>query len=363
MQDIKKGLSPEGRLVSLDAFRGLTMIFLISGAFGFSYLLDYPYLDFFAKQFTHHPWHGMYFWDLIQPFFMFIVGVAMPFSFMKRLERGDTWNQIFHHVLKRSIILLFLGTVIIPCALQHKLVFEMWNVLAQLAFTYFIAFLFMKKTIRIQVIISFAILLFNYLIYRFIPLPGVTDPWEPSSNLGAFVDSIVIGKLSEGHWVTINFIGSTAHTMWGVVAGQILMSSRADAKKLKIMIISGIIGVVFGLALDPITPIAKHICTSSFIIYSGGFCFLAFSLFFWIIEIKEYKKWAHFMVIVGMNPIFIYMFFQVFGERTNEFIGLFTKPTFEYIGVVGKIIHKNIVLLIYWYLTYWLYKRKIFIKI
>jgi len=80
MQDIKKGLSPEGRLVSLDAFRGLTMIFLISGAFGFSYLLDYPYLDFFAKQFTHHPWHGMYFWDLVQPFFMFIVGVAIPLS-------------------------------------------------------------------------------------------------------------------------------------------------------------------------------------------------------------------------------------------------------------------------------------------
>ncbi len=362
MQDSKKLLIPQGRLESLDAFRGFTMILLISGAFGFSYLLENPYLGWFAKQFTHHPWHGMYFWDLVQPFFMFIVGVAMPFSFTKRWKRGDTWNQTFLHVLRRSIILLFLGAII-PIALQHKLVWQLANVLAQLAFTYLIAFLFIRKPIKTQVIISFAFLLFNYLAYRFIPLPGVTNHWEPASNLGAFVDSIIIGKLSEGHWVTINFIGSTAHTMWGVIAGQILMSDRTELKKLKILLFSGIIGVVLGLAIDPVIPIVKRICTSSFIIYSGGWTFLALAFFFWIIDIKGYNKWSHFMVIVGMNPIFIYMFFQIFGERTGEFIGHFTTPILEHSGVIGKIIYKNIILLIYWYLTYWLYKRKIFIKI
>lgn len=365
MEGYKKILTPLGRLESLDAFRGFTMILLVSGGFGLSYLIGYPYLGFLAKQFTHHPWHGMYFWDLVQPFFMFIVGVAMPFSFARRWERGDTWNQTFYHVLKRSIILLCFG-VIIPCAQNHKLVWELWNVLAQLAFTYFIAFLFIRKSIKTQIIISFAFLLFNYLAYRFIPLPGVTNPWEKDSNLGAFIDIIILGKISTGWgggWVTINFIGSTAHTMWGVVAGLILKSDRSEVRKLKLLVIGGIIGVVLGLALDPITPIAKRICTSSFIIHSGGWCLLALSLFYWIIDIKGYKNWAHFMVIVGMNSIFIYMFANIFGEYTDGLIRIFTMPILEYLGVIGKVIHKNIILFIFWHLTYWLYKHKIFLKI
>ena len=84
---------PQGRLESLDAFRGFTMILLISTGFGLGYLRDHAVFGFLAKQFTHHKWHGLYFWDLVQPFFMFIVGVAMPFSFYKRWERGDSWNE------------------------------------------------------------------------------------------------------------------------------------------------------------------------------------------------------------------------------------------------------------------------------
>ena len=207
MNSEQKLISPQGRLVSLDAFRGFTMILLISGGFGIRYLADYPFMGFIARQLTHHPWNGMYFWDLIQPFFMFIVGVAMPFSFARRWERGETWNQTFLHVFRRSVTLFFLG-VLLHCSYSNKLVWELWNVLTQLAFTYLIAFLFIRKPIRTQIIISFVILLGNYLLYRFTPVPGVTDPWMKDHNLGAFMDRILMGKINPGGgWVNINFIG------------------------------------------------------------------------------------------------------------------------------------------------------------
>jgi len=360
-EDIR--IKPSERLVSLDAFRGMTMIFLISGSFGLSLLKDHPTFGVFARQFTHHPWHGIYFWDLIQPFFMFIVGVAMPFSFAKRWERGETWNQSLMHVIRRSVTLFFLG-VLLHCWYNKRLVWELWNVLTQLSVTYFVAFLFMKKSIRTQIIVSFAILLFNYLAYRFIPVPGVTDPWQKDHNLGAFMDRILMGKINPGGgWVTINFIGSTAHTMWGVIAGLVLRSRGPEMQKVKLLAAAGVIGVVLGLALDPITPIVKRICTSSFIIISGGWALIALALFYWAIDVKGWKRWTKFMVVVGMNPIFIYMFVNLLGGWSNQFIGIFTMPFLEPLGVAGQIIHKNILLLFYWYLCWWLYKRKIFIRI
>ena len=363
MNNEKILLRQQERLVSLDAFRGFTMILLVSGSFGLFYLKDYPILGFFARQVTHHPWNGMRFWDLIQPFFMFIVGVAMPFSFAKRWARGESWNQTFLHVIRRSVLLFLLG-VMLHCSYQGKLTWELWNVLTQLSFTYFIAFLFMRKPIRTQIIISLAILLGNYLAYRFIPLPGVSDPWMKDHNLGAFMDRILMGKINPGGgWVTINFIGSTAHTMWGVIAGLVLASDRTDRQKLKLLVLGGVIGVVLGLALDPITPIIKRICTSSFIINSGGWSLLALALFYWLVDVKGYRRGVWFMVVVGMNPLFIYLFAELLGSWTNDFIGIFTLPFLEQLGIAGKILQQNIRLLAYWYLAYWLYKRNITIRI
>lgn len=362
VNDMNTSLLPK-RLESLDAFRGLTMILLVSEGFGIPYLQDYPHLGWFAHQFTHHPWHGMYFWDLIQPFFMFIVGVAMPFSFAVRWERGETWNRSLVHVFRRSFILFFLG-VILHCSYRNRPVWELWNVLTQLSFTYFIAFLFMRKSLRTQLIVSFAILLFNYLAYRFIPVPGVTDPWAKDSNLGAFMDRILMGKINPGGgWVTINFIGSTAHTMWGVIAGTVLKSSRPAGRKILILAAGGVIGIALGLALDPLTPIVKRICTSSFIIESGGWSLLVLALFYTVVDVRGIRKPVKFMVIAGMNPIFIYLFKELLGGWLNNFIGIFTLPFLRNLGVAGKIVQDNIVLLAIWYIACLLYSRKIFIRI
>lgn len=363
MEPLDRRILPAERLVSLDTFRGLTMIFLVSSSFGLSYLKDIPSLSWLGLQFTHHQWNGLYFWDLIQPFFMFIVGVAMPFSFAKRWERGETWNQSLAHVLKRSAMLLFLG-VMLHCWYSRTYVWELWNVLSQLSVTYLVAFLFMKKPIRTQIIISVAILAANYLAYRFIPLPGVTDPWAKDSNLGAFMDRILMGKINPGGgWVAINVIGSSAHTMWGVIAGLVLKSDAPHMKKVKQIALAGLAALVIGYALDPVTPIIKRICTSSFIFASGGYALMALAFFYWLVDVRGYKQWTKFAVIVGMNSIFIYMFANLLGGWATEFVGVFDKPFIEPLGLAGKILHQNIVLVFYWIMLWWMYRRKIFIRI
>jgi len=360
-EDIR--IKPTERLVSLDVFRGLTMALLVSSAFGLGHLSREPAFGFFAKQFTHHQWNGLYFWDLIQPFFMFIVGVAMPFSFAKRWERGETWSQSLVHVLKRSVTLFLLG-VILHCWYSKALVWELWNVLTQLSVTYLVALLFMKKSLRAQLFISLGILLFNYLAYRFIPLPGVSDPWLKDANLGAFMDRILMGKINAGGgWVTINVIGSSAHTMWGVMAGIVLKSTDEPSKKIKTLLIAGIAFLIAGYALDPITPIVKRICTSSFILASGGYALIALTFFYWLVDVKGSKGWTKFFVIVGMNPIFVYMWANLLGGWTNQFTSIFTNPLLEPLGVWGEVIQSNIVFGVYFYLLWWLYKRKIVIRI
>ena len=287
---------PRERLLSLDAFRGFTMLLLVSGGFGMRQLLEGTFLSPVAVQFTHHQWNGLYLWDLIQPFFMFIVGVAMPFSFGKRWERGDSWNETFRHALKRSATLLFFG-LLLHCYYSKAYVFELWNVLSQLSVTYLVAFLFMRKSIRTQIIVSLVILLINYVLYRTAPFffNGVSSAWEKGTNFGSFMDRILMGKINDGGWVAINVIGSSAHTMWGVIAGTILKGSRPHAEKIRMLLVAGVIAIIAGLALDPVTPIIKRICTSSFIIVSGGWCLVALALFYWIIDVRGYKRWCMFL--------------------------------------------------------------------
>ena len=140
------------RLLSLDFFRGLTMLLLIGKSSGLYHLLqvsDVSVLSFIGFQFEHHPWNGLTFWDFVEPFFMFIVGVAIPFSALKRLEKGDPWKKVLMHALQRSITLFLLGIIYYSVSAGRP-VWKLWNVLTQLGFTYLVAFLLMRKPIVIQ---------------------------------------------------------------------------------------------------------------------------------------------------------------------------------------------------------------------
>ena len=360
---------PEGRLLSLDFFRGVTMFLLVGEATELYALLGAQalqgtFLGAIGMQLNHHPWNGLRFWDLIQPFFMFIVGVAMPFSIGKRWERGDTWKQTFHHALIRSGLLLFFGWGLY-CIGPGRLTFELWNVLAQLSFTYLVAFLMMRKPAKTQIAFTFALLVISELLYRLWPVPGFNHPFTPDQNFGSWVDLHIMGKLSTGHWVAFNAIPTTAHTMWGVLAGQVLRSSRSPVQKIRPLVIAGIIGVVAGYALDPVTPIIKRICTSSFVIVSGGWCLLALAFCYWLIDVKKFHRWVLFFNIVGMNSLFIYLFTNTGGSGWFHKIAKpFTMGVFGWAGELGAEIFTSLIVWgMLWYLCFWLFKRKIFIRV
>jgi len=357
------------RLLSLDFFRGATMFLLIAEFTQlFSHLYD-PSLEgsviyVIAEQFHHHPWNGLRFWDLIQPFFMFIVGVAMPFSFANRKKRGHTRAEITRHVLKRAFLLLFFGWALY-CIDPGKIEFRFQNVLAQLSVTYLLAYLVMKKPARFQIIFSLLLLAVTEVIYRTFPVEGFNHPFVANENFGTWLDLQYGGADLRGHWVSFNAIPTTAHTIWGVLAGQVLISKRKANQKLKILIIAGIIGVIAGYALNPVTPIIKRISTTSFVIVSGGWAFLALAFSYWLIDMRKRYKWSLFFRVVGLNPLFIYIFAHVGGAMFLEtIVHPFSYLLFGWMGTLtASILTSAIVLFLLWYICHWMNKKKIYIRI
>lgn len=362
--------APAGRLVSLDAFRGFTMLLLLAeGARLYSAILrsapEGSLLYSFAIQFTHHPWNGLRLWDLVQPAFMFIVGVALPFAVARRKQLGMSDTQITGHVLYRALVLLLLG-VGLQCVYAGRLVWELWNVLAQLSITYPLAFLLMRYRGRTQVAASLGLLLLTELLYRQWPVPGFDQAFVKAQNFGAWMDMLLLGKINAGGgWVAINCVPTAAHTIWGVLAGQLLMGTLPAAKKVQRLVAIGAILVVVGYGLDPVTPIIKRIATSSFVIVSGGWCLLALALFYWLIEVRGLQRWAFPGVVLGTNSIFIYLFGQTVGPQwLNPTVGIFTEGFLWWMGAdLLAVFGAMVALGLEWYLCYWLYRRQVFIRI
>lgn len=358
------------RLLSLDVFRGLTMFLLMGEAArvyaSLSTASEGSWLQHIMIQFHHHPWAGLRFWDLIQPFFMFIVGVAMPFSYKSRIAKGDSQATVRNHILYRCFLLFLFGTGL-HCVYSHQLVWELWNVLTQLSFTILVAFFLMRFSWKWQLGASLAFLILTELLYR------IYDPAAPfvkDANFGAYLDMILMGKINNGGgWVTINCLPTAAHTIWGVVCGQLLLSERPAQQKVRYFCIAAVIGLFIGYALHflQITPIIKRIATSSFVLASGGWAILVLALFYWWVDLKGKHLGVKFFSIVGMNSIFIYLFAETIG---HQWLGGFTK-TFNhgFLGMLGlpetvlDITNALLVWSLLWYLCFFLYRKKIFFKI
>jgi predicted acyltransferase len=359
----------QDRLLSLDFFRGITMLLLIAEfTHFFSYMVDPKFegtiLHFIGTQFHHHPWNGLRFWDLIQPFFMFIVGVAIPFSVRNRKNKGDSDSLIRNHAIKRALLLLVFGWALY-CIDPGKITWRFQNVLAQLGVTYIIAFFLMKRSTKTQLLFSFAILGLTELLYRFFPVAGFNQAFVPDQNFGAYIDLLISGELSGGHWVSFNAIPTTAHTIWGVITGQLLLSNREDKNKLKILIISGFTILIVGYLLNFVTPIIKRISTTSFVLASGGWTILALAFSYWLIDVKKKNKWVLFFAVVGMNPLFIYLFAHIGGaDLIYNVIKPFSMGIFSWSGILtAKIITSLLAWFTLWYICFWMYKKKIFIRI
>jgi predicted acyltransferase len=190
----------------------------------------------------------------------------------------------------------------------------------------------------------------------------------PFENLGSWANNKIEGVDKASIWASINAIPTIAHTVWGVLFGKLLMSDKTAKNKIQIMIIAGLCGLIVGYSLDflHITPIIKKIATSSFVFASGGWAVLALCFCYWLIDVKKlFTKGSRFFVIVGMNCIFIYLLFSVGGaELISRMFKPFTTTFFSWGGeLTVEIITSITVWAAMWYICYWLYKNKLFIKI
>lgn len=358
------------RLFSLDVFRGLIMFLLIAEAAGFhesfAKVGEGTIFQGLALQLQHHPWHGLRFWDLIQPFFMFIVGVAMPFSVKKRLANGQR-NSVHWHMLERCVKLFIFG-LWLHWIYALGPVWELWNVLVQLAFTIMMAYAIMERSPRFQLLFSMALLFLTELLYR------TYDPSAPyekgPENFGAWMDLLVMGKINEGHWVFINFLPTAVHTIWGVICGKLLLSGKNPKNMLTTMLIWGMTATALGYGMDFFgpTPIIKRIATSSFTLVSGGIAILTLVFFYWVIDIRGYKRgWLRIFSVVGTNSILIYLIAETFGRLLFRIAEKIVGSTYMLgmgMPLSWMLLFISLsILFALWYITYFLDKRGFYYKV
>jgi heparan-alpha-glucosaminide N-acetyltransferase len=349
------------RYLALDAYRGFIMLVLVSGGFGFAGLAERnPAFAALANQFEHQPWEWITFWDLIQPAFMFMVGVAMPFALAQRIAAGATSGQLLRHVAARSFRLLLMSQILISIS-RGKMQFQLTNVLAQIALTYFLCYLIMQLKFRWQVMVAASLLIGHWLLY--VAFPGSEGAfYSKTTNIGVVIDDFIFHKSNPGHWVSINFITSTVTTLFGMWTGRLLQSDRSSAAKMRIMGAAAAACLLIGWAIHPWNPIIKRICTSSFTIYSTGWVLLMLLAFYWVIEVKKYRQWTYPFLVLGANSIFIYSIDLVLRSWLNTAVGVFTLH-FEWLGQFAPVGGGCVGLLCMWSVCWWLYRRKLFLKL
>jgi len=274
---------------------------------------------------------------------MFMVGVAMPFALARRREQGSTDRQLFWHVVARSSRLILMSQILISIG-EGRLSFQLINVLAQVGITYFLAYLIMQLQFRWQAIIAAAILAGYWAL--FVAFPGTEGPFlSITTNVGAQIDKFVFGHANDDNWTTINFLTSTVTTLFGVWTGQLLQSRRSHAEKMRIIAISAVVCLAVGWIIHPWNPIIKRICTTSFTIYSTGWVSLMLLVFYWLVEVKGYRKWTFPLVVVGANSILVYSLHMVLQRWLNGAVGVFTFK-FAWLGDFAPVAQSCAVLLV-----------------
>jgi len=349
------------RLLSLDVFRGLTMLLLISHGFGIHEAFrNNASMAWLADQFEHRLWVGCTLWDLIQPAFTFIVGVALPLSAARRMAQGATRGELFRHVLWRAGFLIVLSNLLSNWNTTQGLKFQLINVLCQIALGYVVCFAVMQLPFRMQALTAAGMMALHHAL--FFLFPGGDGPFSQTGNIGAVLDLKLLGYNYSGHYTTLNFLGNGITILFGVWTGMLLGHYRAHAERLKVLLACSAGAFALGLALAPWIPMVKRLWLGSFTFFSAGWVLLAFAACYWAIECKGWRKGTFAAVVVGMNCIFIYSFSQVLRGWLARGVGNFTGK-FAFLGDAGAIPLNLVVMGIMWYLCYWLYQRKIFFKI
>lgn len=312
------------RLLSLDAFRGATIAAMILVNNPGTWSAIYP-------QLRHAAWNGWTVTDWIFPFFLWIVGVAMTLSFAKRVESGGDKGKLMGHVVRRAVIIFALGMFLAgyPFGLLfgHHLdwgTIRIPGVLQRIALCYlFASMIYLYTGLRGQIAWLVGLLAGYWLLVANVPVPGYgAGVYEPMGNLCWWVDSNVLaGHTWRGAPVPgfdpegiVSTIPAIATTLFGVLTGRWLRTERSKEEKTAWMFVAGNVLLVIGATLDMWLPINKNLWTSSYSVFMAGFALVCLAIFYWLIDVKGYKKWATPFVIYGMNAITVFVLSGVVGR-------------------------------------------------
>ncbi len=386
------------RLVSLDAYRGFVMLLMMAEVLRLGNIAkaypDSAFWQFLGFHTSHVDWVGCSLHDMIQPSFSFLVGVALPFSLASRRAKGDSIGKMTLHALWRAVLLTLLGVFLRSMGHpQANWTFE--DTLSQIGMGYPFLFALGFCSQRVRWIFLAVILVGYWGAWALYPLPGpgfdyegVKVPldwahhasgfaahWNKNSNLGAAFDQWFLNLFSRpepfvangGGYLTLSFIPTLGTMLLGLIAGGLLRQGLEPKALLARFVALGIGGLALGLALHSlgVCPIVKRIWTPTWVLFSGGWCFLLLAGFFAVIDWRGRQRWAFPLVVIGMNSIAAYLIAHLFegfiadnlkthlGQGFFEQVGEVFAPTFE--GAV--------VLLVYWLILYWMYRRNLFLKI
>lgn len=373
------------RLVSLDVFRGITIMGMILVNNPGTWSAVYP-------QLLHAEWHGCTFTDLIFPFFLFIVGVAISYSLTKRKAQGGSMKSLYLNIVRRSIILFLLGLILngFPFGLLfgHQFSWETFRipgVLQRIAIVYLVAaFLFLSTSTKFQYWFTGIILILYTALMSFVPVPGIGYAnFEPAKNLSAWIDQIILGSHMwsgtkfwdpEGILSTLPAIGSA---MLGIFTGNWLRKENDPKEKVIYLFIWANVLMVSGWVWSFWFPLNKNLWTSSYVLYTGGLAlhFLAFC--YWFIDVKKVNWWTKPFLVYGMNAITVFFLSGILGrimyliKWTTEDGKVFTIKSYIYetfflswLEPINASLGFAIFYILFWLGLMWiLYEKKIFIKV
>jgi predicted acyltransferase len=363
------------RLYSLDALRGFDMFWIMGGEgifIGLASLTGWPVFQWWAGQLDHVAWHGFRFYDMIFPLFLFIAGISFPFSYAKRVANNEERQKIYRHVFGRGLILVLLG-ILYNNGVQFDFAeMRYGSVLGRIGLAWmFAALIFMNTKLFFRIVWFWSLLIGYWLLLLLFPANdlGSNDPFSQEGNLASYIDRLIMpGKLylgnhdPEGLFSTIPAI-STA--LLGMFTGEFLMSSflkNSPFRKVIYMAGAAVLLMIIGRIWNLQFPINKNIWSSSFVCWVGGLSLMLFTVFYLIIDLLNYRKWAFFFVVIGLNPITIYLAGRIIGfsRASKFFFGGFTEllpeawaPLIDGIGITT----------VAWVFLYILYKKKIFLKV
>lgn len=361
------------RLVSLDVFRGITIAGMV--------LVNNPGTwEHIYGPLQHAAWHGWTPTDLVFPFFVFIVGVAIPLAFANRLESGRGKRDLYVKIVKRTLIIFAIGLFLNGFPYFGLAEYRIPGVLQRIAICYFFAsIIFLNTKVRTQVAITIGLLLFYWFLLKFVPAPGfAAGDLTKEGSLPSFVDRVVLGKHV---WVLgkvydpegiLSTIPAIATALIGLLTGSWLRTEKTRFEKAAGMFVAGAVCVAIGWAWNSFFPINKALWTSSYVLFTGGLALQFLAFCYWLIDIKGYRKWAKPFEVFGLNAIALYvgagLMASLFGEIKvgNTTLGtwLYQNLFASWASPINASLAYAISFVLVWLALMWiLYHRKIFLKV